>query len=423
MSGDYSKYKHNHYVPEWYQRRFMLPDQAKLQYLDLNPEVMTRNGHSWARRNLLIRGPKLCFAQDDLYTTRWGTISNVDIERFFFGELDDQAKAAVKYFSEYDHTKIDQKSLHAFIRFMSVQKLRTPKGLAWLRSFTNSPNHNFTLQELQRLQNLFSATWTDAVWQIADASQSPTKFIVSDNPVTIYNRECFPGSAVCLPPNDPDIRRAGTQTIFPLSLDKVLLVTNRTWVRNPYQDATKMGPNRRLMRDAMFNFTEIQTERVLNEEEVREINYIIKRRALRYIAAAEKDWLYPEQYLRSDHWRKMGDGYLLMPDPRHVVMGGSIYVGYKGGRSEAFGSYGHRPWEPGYEDEARDAVESRALLKFQDEFSAMFGPKYRGISMQFGRKIRREEMEEFHRHHLDRDRNERKKPGERQRRRRLMRVS
>jgi hypothetical protein len=68
----------------------------------------------------------------------------------------------------------------------------------------------------------------------------------------------------------------------------------------------------------MFKFTDIQTGRQLNDTEVNQINFIIKRRAYRYIAAADETWLYPETHIPSEHWRKLSDRYLLMPDPRSV---------------------------------------------------------------------------------------------------------
>ncbi|RXG97205.1 hypothetical protein [Bradyrhizobium vignae] len=49
-----------------------------------------------------------------------------------------------------------------------------------------------------------------------------------------------------------------------------------------------------------------------------------------HFAAAQKDWFYPEQRVSTDHWRKLGDGYLLMPEPRLIHMGGEILIGYKG---------------------------------------------------------------------------------------------
>ena len=45
-------YKHNHYVPKWYQKRFMRPDQEKYFYLDLKPETVVRRGHRYKRREL-----------------------------------------------------------------------------------------------------------------------------------------------------------------------------------------------------------------------------------------------------------------------------------------------------------------------------------------------------------------------------------
>lgn len=420
MAG--KEYHRNHYVPEWYQRSFLLPGQSRYHYLDLNPEVLVQNGHRWTRNDVLHWGPDRCFAQEDLYTTRWGNIENVDIEKFFFGDLDDAGKAAVAAFADYSIRDDTHTAFQTFIRYMSVQRLRTPKGLAWLKATTGTAHQNVTMRLLQFYQKIFCAVWTDSVWQIADASQSPTKFIVSDNPVTVYNRDCFPGSVSCRFPNDPDVRLVGTQTIFPLTLDKLLILTNMAWVRNPYQSATKMGPNDRLMRDTIFNMMDVQTERMLTEEEVVEVNYIIKRRAHRYVAAAEKEWLYPERQLVCEHWRRLGNGYLLMPDPRHVHMGGTVVAGWDNGRSEAWGPYRHRPWENAYEDEDRDHRETETLYRFQAEWSAMFGAKYRGRTHRIGRvEPEAEEWQESYDRALALDAEYRKRPGERQRRRQLMR--
>lgn len=414
-------YKHNHYVPEWYQRRFLLPSQTNYFYLDKSRDIQISNGHTWKSKEIQYWGVRKCFAQNDLYTTRLGTASNRDIERFFFGKIDAIAPAALDFFANYRPNYVDEDAFKTFLEYMSLQKLRTPKGLAWLRAITGSANTNHTLLQLQRLQRIFCATWSDCVWQIADASHSTIKFIVSDHPVTVYNRECFPLSSECIGHKDPDVRQVGTHTVFPLSLDKILILTNLAWVRNPYQNAKKMGPNKRLLRNTIFNFQDIQFGRLLSEEEVLEINFIIKRRALRYVAAARKEWLYPEQHLGSDHWRKLGDGYLLMPDPRHVYMGGTTYIGYEGGKSEAFGPYGHRPWQTAFEDVARDELEFRTLEKFKDEWAAMFGPEYRGLCGRFGSAIQTTESEELYQDHIDRDVMERRKPGELTRRKRLRR--
>jgi hypothetical protein len=176
-----------------------------------------------------------------------------------------------------------------------------------------------------------------------------------------------------------------THTYFPLSLNKVLILTNLSWVRNPYQNELRLRPNATFFRTAMFNFTAIQSGRMLTEDEVLQINLITKRRAYRYIAAADREWLYPERHVSTDHWRKLGRGYLLMPEPRHIHMGGEILIGYKDGRSAAFSEYGHRPWQRGYKDEARDRRDSDALDRFQAEWALkIYGRKYAATTFQFG---------------------------------------
>jgi hypothetical protein len=282
---------------------------------------------------------------------------------------------------------------------MSVQKLRTPKGLAYVASLGHSKHKNITLIALQNIQHVFCATWTECVWQIADASNSPTKFIISDHPVTVYNRACPPLSKYCVGFSDTDIRRAATHTIFPLSLDKVLILTNLNWVRDPYQNETKIRPNPQLFREAMFKFTDIQTGRFLTEDEVLMINMIIKRRAYRYVAAADKDWLYPERHVSTDHWKKLGGGYLLMPEPRLILMGGEILIGYRNGRSDAFSEYGHKPWQKGYKDAAREQRETAALYRFQAEWALLRGPRYTAEDFSFMRQRRGEDdAEDMARH-------------------------
>jgi hypothetical protein len=405
--GANKNFKHNHYVPEWYQKRFMLAGQGKYWYLDLKPEQVVRNGSRFTRRDLLQWGPASCFAETDLYTVKWSGQENVDIEKFFFGRVDSEGKSAVEFFSDFkfDHAG-QQQAFSGLMNYVSVQKLRTPKGLGLLSGMLDGGDRNEQLLLLQKIQNLYCAIWTECVWQIADATKSTTKFIISDHPVTVYNRDCFPGSAFCKGFDDPDIRMVGTHTYFPLSIDKILILTNLAWVRNPYQDERRLRPNPIFFRDTIFKFTDIQTYRSLNEQEVLEINYITKKRALRYISGAERDWLYPENHLPSTHWNKFGKGLLLMPEPRDIYMGGDIVVGYKGGGSDAWSEYGHRPWQKGYKDDKRFAEESEALERFKAEWAVMQGPEYRGTSFQFHRKNDGPYVtpDEFHQHNIDRAR-------------------
>ena len=412
-----TEYKHNHYVPKWYQKRFMKPDQEKYFCLDLKPETVISGGQRHKRRDLRRLGPPSCFGQNDLYTVEWGEWKNVDIEKFFFGKIDRAGQTAVKYFGNFEHPSADQNALQDLMTYMSVQKLRTPKGLGWVAQTLSLDHKNYDLIALQKIQNIFCAIWTECVWQIADATQSNTKFIISDHPVTVYNRACFPMSGHCKGFNDPDVRRVATHTYFPLSLEKVLILTNLAWVRNPYQSEAKLRPNPDFYRDSFFNYTAIQIFRNLTEEEVLQINYITKMRALRYIAGAEREWLYPEKFLKKTHWRNMGNGYLLMPEPRDINMGGEVIFGYAGGRSDSFSEYGHKPWQKGFKDDRRFEVESAALHRFQAAFARMQGPAWRGTSFEFHQHGPRVDSDEFHQHHLVYARRRREAEREKKRRR------
>jgi hypothetical protein len=387
------QYRHNHYVPVWYQRRFMLPGQHRYYRLDLKPDVVNAGGTKYTRNALHHWSPDRIFAEDDLYTTRWGRVVNTEIEQFFFGRLDNEGPRALEYLCNFDYTTFSEKLFRHLMTYMSVQKLRTPKGLAAFHAEAKSTDKNETLLLLQRMQDLHCALWTECVWQIADASGSGTKFIISDHPVTVYNRACPPLSKYCLGHKDPDICWHATHTYFPLSIDKVLILTNLSWVRDPYQNELRDRPNRKRFRDTIFNCAAIQTGRSLSEDEVLQINCITKRRAYRYIAAAVEEWLHPERFVSTDYWKKLGGGYLLMPEPRLITMGGEILIGYGGGRSDAFSEYGHKPWQSGYKDEKRERRESEALYRFQAEWAMKHGRKYTANNADFGKYRIREDSD------------------------------
>jgi hypothetical protein len=378
------EYRNNHYVPEWYQKRF-LPTPAstnELFYLDLNPEFIARSdGVNIRRRDLKLTGFKHAFAQRDLYTRHFASTQSTAIEKFFFGDVDTKGQKAVECLGAFEHpSATGPDTFNDLLAYLTTQKLRTPKGLQWLASAMRSRSRNDTLQMLTQLRRFYGAIWSECVWQIADASPSETKFIVSDHPVTIYNRRCTPRSIWCRAFRDPEITQHASHTIFPLSLDRVLVMTNLSWVRNPYQSELGVRPNPNPLRSTMFNFTRVQTRRLLNETEVRQINLILKSRAWRYVAAARKEWLFPESHMSVSDWRSFGDGYLLMPDPREIHMGGDITIGYRDGSAARFDEYGHRPGDPDPRREARYLAERQGLHRHQGEFARRHGPFRRGRS-------------------------------------------
>jgi len=356
------------------------------------------------------QGPSKCFVERDLYTSFMGDEAFTDIEKLFFGRIDTEGKVAVELLTDYSLAKWSPGAFQNLLTYLGTQKLRTPKGLEWLAAQAGTNNRELILRHMIDNRRMYAAIWSECVWLVADATQSATKFIVSDNPVTVYNRGCGPSSKWCRHFNDPDIRLHGTHTVFPLSLDKVLILTNLSWVRNPYQSPTEMRPNDTLGRAGIFKAMDVQTERHLDEREVREINFIIKSRARRYIAAAEEEWLFPERYVSKSQWAEYGDGYLLMPDPRGVYIGGTVYIGRNDGTSDAFDEYGRKPWKDGFQS-GGGYDESASLYRFKGEFARLYGPVRRGRKMQFGELESERDGDEVHQHHL----------SEEERNRRLMR--
>ena len=383
-----NEYQNNHYVPEWYQRRFLpqgQKDQA-LYYLNFQPGFLVDPMNTVRfRRAIKRQGPGLCFAQEDLYTTVFGAKEYKTIEKDFFGQIDSDGSRAVEFIANFSHTSFDEKAFENLLVHMSTQKLRTVKGLEWLALQSGAKDKRMILALMIELRKFHCAIWTECVWSIADASQSETKFIVSDHPVTVYNRSCSPDSKMCKGANDPDIRHHATHTIFPLSLEKVLILTNLSWVRNPYQREMEMRPNPNPLRGALFNVMDIQILRHLSEQEVREINFIIKSRARRYIGAAKEEWLFPEKHVSKSNWSNYGHGYLLMPDPRDVHFTGEIIMGFSDGKTTGFDPYGRRPWERDFGKEGKEMDEFKTLNRFKDEYARLFGPVRKGRSNVFGR--------------------------------------
>jgi hypothetical protein len=397
-----NEFRNNHYVPEWYQKRFLPQGQKnnELLYRDLKPEIFKGSrGISRVGREVRRLGFRHCFSERDLYSRTLGSDISTEIEREFFGQIDSNGKRGVEHFGNFSHHSASSEAFQRLILYMSTQKLRTPKGLRWLSEHGRSPNREVTLQLMQKYRQLYCALWTECVWLIADASKSNTKFLLSDHPVTVYNRRCGPSSQWCRGCNDPDISLNGTHTIFPLSLEKLLILTNLSWVRNPYQSEVAKRPNSNKFRDALFKLEDIQINRGLSEDEVRQINFIIKSRSWRYIAAANEEWLYPERYVTKSDWNRYGSGYLFMPDPRSVTYGGTIFFGFADGTSSAIDEYGRRPWEPGFDGGRSEKKDS--LHRFQGEFARLFGPYRRGRAFTFGKLDNERDDDACHQYHLN----------------------
>lgn len=99
-----------------------------------------------------------------------------------------------------------------------------------------------TLLAMSGLFERYGTMWMEGLWEIVRAN-SAQKFIISDDPVTFFNRRIFPGEASY--PGGEDFPRVGTRTIFPLSMDSCLFITHLQLARNPWNNPLETRENAR----------------------------------------------------------------------------------------------------------------------------------------------------------------------------------
>lgn len=177
-----------------------------------------------------------------------------------------------------------------------------------------------------------------SVREIVTAADSDVKFIVTDNPVTVYNAAVAPTSPGCVYPLDPKAGALGTQTVFALNADTCIIFTHLEYAKQPErQDLTRLRTNARHMGVGMTRTDNFIRNRRLSRDEVIAINHLLKSRAKRYIAAADKAWLYPERQFNGT-WAQIAK--VLLPKADLWRFGGEIYVGYKDGTSRYWDEHG-----------------------------------------------------------------------------------
>jgi Protein of unknown function (DUF4238)/SEC-C motif len=318
----------NHYVPEWYQRRFFSNNSDKLFYLSLAPRVQLPDGRIISYREVSQLPPSRCFCEQDLYTTQFGEILNDQIERFLMGAIDTEGAKAVSALSEGNPSAVHY-ALQPFFEYMDTQKLRTPKGLDWIKSQYPDLTQVELMVEMQGLRQMHCTMWAEGVREIISAEDSDVKFIVTDHPVTIYNAAFPPESPACTYPSDPPIEMIGSQTVFVLDENHCLILTNLEYAKDPGDvELTARRTNARYRGHGLVRTDAYIRSRKFSRDEVIAINFLLKRRAHKFIAAGNKSWLYPEQQFTGD-WSSIGK--VLLPKHELWKFGGEIYVGYKDG--------------------------------------------------------------------------------------------
>ena len=331
--------RNNHYVPQWYQEGFFEPGRSSLAYVDMAPDqkvlpdgrVIVQNS-AWDDTST-----SRAFRQKDLYSTFFGTSVNDEIERRLFGDIDGRGSKAVRAFIGTDVSEWHE-HFQTFFEFLDIQKIRTPKGLDWLKAQYPALSQNELMFEMQGIRMLHCTIWAGGVREIVSAEDSAVKFITSDHPVTIYNHAVPPTDATCAYPGDPGIALRGSQTIYPMDRNHCLIFTNLEYAKDP-----GIGPleKRTFARNYRQSLTRIDTfirSRKLNAHEVAQINFIMKKRARRFIGAGRKEWLYPENAV-TEPWSELRKT-LLPPKGGMFHFGGEIFVGYESGDVHYQDEYG-----------------------------------------------------------------------------------
>lgn len=356
-------YRH-HYVPQWYQRGFLLEGHTAFKILDLRPEVFrdAKGVVVGKSRAILTKGPDAWFFERDLYTTRVLGEPNDDIERFLFGAIDSTGKEAIQALVDSDWGKMHFTYTQVF-EFLDALRLRTPKGLRFLQSTLATKNQQELMVRMQEVRRMHCVMWMEGAIEIFEATQSGTKFIFSDHPVTFFNPHVFPKDRAIPDGFDVPQHWLGTQTLIPLNSNHLMVITHREWGRKQGEiRARKSRTNPRLFDNPLITYDGIQRGRQLSEKQVREVNYIIKIRAERYIASCDEQHLFPERHLKTTLWSKLGS-FLLPRSYATALQSGFMIVKMKDGSYYFQDEFGRRPNSKAEFDKAvQDAKSMEAMM-------------------------------------------------------------
>lgn len=330
--------RNNHYVPVWYQRGFLQSGQSQLHYLDTSPEQkVLPDGRTVTMNALRKWGPKSCFYEYDLYSTHFGAVVNDEVEKYLFGSIDVRGAKAVRAFADGDPSAIHH-SFRDFFEYLDAQKLRTPKGLDWIKSRYSALDQLQLMLEMQGLRLMHCTMWTEGVREILSAEDSDVKFIVTDHPLTVYNAALPPDSGECRYPQDPAIEMIGTQTVFALDGNTCLILTHLEYANHPEAlNLTAPRTHARYRGQSLVRTDAFIRKRKLSRDEVIAINHLLKSRARRYVAASDKEWLYPERSFGGE-WKDIAR--VLLPRDELWQFGGEIYVGHADGSTQYQDAFG-----------------------------------------------------------------------------------
>lgn len=349
--------RNNHYVAQWYQQGFLKPGSSHLRYLDLDPPKATKSDGSPVVWRPMKHGVKKAFCNYDLYTTTFGPIVNDEVERMLFGQIDNDGATAVRALIDNDPLAM-RDSFEDLFAYFDAQKLRTPKGLDWIKSRYAELDQVHLMGEMQGLRLMHCRMWTEGAREIVSAKGSGAKFIVTDHPVTFYNAATPPTHARCAYPSDPAFDWIGTITVFPLNDENCVILSHLEYANDPGTERLMAQRTNARYRGRSFVKPDAWIrKRSLSRDEVVAINHLLKSRARRYIASSSDEWLYPEKEFKGE-WPDLAP--ILLPRDERWKFGGEMYMKYNDGRID-------------YQDEFGRSSKSHEYLK-REKLEKPVGP-------------------------------------------------
>lgn len=115
---------------------------------------------------------------------------------------------------------------------------------------------------VQNIWKYYATTWSEGLWELVSAENSSVKFLLSDDPVTLYNCDLFPAAPECRYPHDPHPYLIGTRTVFVLDRNNCLIISNIEHAKDPTRArARKVRRNARSFDETLITYLDIHKER------------------------------------------------------------------------------------------------------------------------------------------------------------------
>ena len=144
-----------------------------------------------------------------------------------------------------------------------------------------------------------------------------------------------------------------------------LILTNLEYAKDPSTGPLEKRTFARNYRQSLTRIDAFIRSRKLNAHEVAQINFIMKKRARRFIGAGRKEWLYPERTV-TEPWSELRKA-LLPPEGGLFHFGGEMFVKYESGDVHYQDEYGRteKPREFLIKKRAGQALAAGRLLRMR----------------------------------------------------------